>query len=133
LNAELIRLVWDKAQAICEYCRLPSAKHPAPFQIDHIIAQQHGGPTALDNLALSCIHCNRFKGPNIAGVDPDSGEIVRLFHPRRDRWAEHFVWDGPRLEARTPVGRTTVTLLRLNEPGILSLRKALLEEGVFEG
>ncbi|MGA8838268.1 MAG: hypothetical protein WCF74_00100 [Candidatus Sulfotelmatobacter sp.] len=70
---------------------------------------------------------------NIAGVDPDSGEIVRLFHPRRDRWTEHFVWDGPRLEARTPVGRTTVTLLRFNEPEILNLRKALLEEGVFEG
>jgi hypothetical protein len=46
----------------------PSASHPAPFQIDHIIARQHGGATELENLALACIHCNRFKGPNMLGL-----------------------------------------------------------------
>ena len=106
--------------------------HPAPFQIDHIIAKQHGGSTASDNLALACIHCNRFKGPNIAGLDPESGEIVRLFHPRRDRWTEHFSWDGPRLEARTSIGRVTIALLLINDPEIVAVRKALQEEGVFE-
>src|ERR1039457_4059463 len=73
----------------CEYCQLPAALYPAPFQIDHIIAWQHGGATRLENLALACILCNRFKFkvPNIAGLNPDSGEIVRLFHSRRDSWA----------------------------------------------
>jgi hypothetical protein len=132
LNAALIRQVWQRAQARCEYCRLPSAFHPAPFQIDHIIARQHGGATMLDNLALACIHCNRFKGPNIAGVDPQSGEIIRLFHPRLDIWAEHFFWDGPQLEARTPAGRATITLLRINDPEVVAVRRALQEEGVFE-
>jgi hypothetical protein len=133
LDTDLIRQVWQRAQARCEYCRLPSAFHPTPFQIDHIIARQHGGPTAVDNLALACIHCNRFKGPNIAGLDLDSGEIVRLFHPRRDRWEEHFVWDGPRLKARTSIGRVTIDLLLVNEPEVVAVRKALQEEGAFEG
>lgn len=110
---------------------MPSAYHPAPFQIDHIIALQHGGTDAADNLALACIHCNRFKGPNIASVDPGTEEITRLFHPRRDSWKEHFVWDGPELIALTPVGRATISLLLINEPEIVAVRKALHEEGVF--
>jgi len=110
---------------------LPSAFHPAPFQIDHIIARQHGGTSTLDNLALACIHCNRFKGPNIASVDPDSGDIVRLFHPRRDTWSEHFFWDGPELKALTQVGRVTISLLLINDPEVVAMRKALQEEGVF--
>jgi hypothetical protein len=131
LNPDLIRQIWQRAQARCEYCRLPSASHPAPFQIDHIIARQHGGPTAPDNLALACIHCNRFKGPNIAGLDPDNGEIVRLFHPRRDIWTEHFFWAGPRLEALSPIGRATIALLLINDPAVVAVRSALQEEGAF--
>jgi hypothetical protein len=129
LNPDLIRQIWQRAKARCEYCQLLSAHHPAPFQIDHIIALQHGGPTAAENLALACIHCNRFKGPNIAGIDPQSGEIVRLFHPRRDIWAEHFVWNGPRLEARTPIGRATIALLLINHPELVTLRNTLQEVG----
>lgn len=107
--------------------------YPAPFQIDHIIARQHGGPTVADNLALACIHCNRFKGPNIAGIDPDNSEIVRLFHPRSDIWAEHFIWDGPRLEALSPIGRATIALLLINDPEVIAVRMALREEGGLGG
>jgi hypothetical protein len=117
--------------ARCEYCQLPSAVHPAPFQIDHIIARQHGGITELENLALSCIHCNRFKGPNVAGPDPESGAIVRLFHPRHDRWAEHFRWDGPKLKALTQIGRVTIAVLLINDPEAVAVRKALQDEGIF--
>jgi len=106
--------------------------HPAPFQIDHIVARQHGGTSTVDNLALACIHCSRFKSPNIASVDPDSGEIVRLFHPRRDTWREHFLWDGPELKALTQIGRVTISLLLINDPELVAVRKALQEEGVFE-
>jgi hypothetical protein len=101
---------------------VPSAFHAAPFQIDHIIARQHGGKTELENLALACIHCNRFKGPNVAGLDPESREIVRLFHPRRDSWADHFVWDGPELKARTQMGRVTIAVLVINDPEIVAVR-----------
>lgn len=99
--------------------------------IDHIIARQHGGKTELENLALSCIHCDRFKGPNVASVDPDNKEIVRLFHPRRDVWSEHFRWDGPQLTGRTRVGRVTIALLAINDPEFVDVRRALQDEGVF--
>ena len=85
----------------------------------------------FENLALACMHCNRFKGPNVAGHDPDKREIVRLFHPRRDHWAEHFVWDGPELKARTQIGRVTIAVLAINDPEAVAVRKALQDEGVF--
>ena len=124
-------MVWRRARSRCEYCRLPASVHPAPFQIDHITAQQHGGATDDQNLALACIRCNRFKGPNIAGIDPDTGEIIRLFNPRRDDWHEHFRWKGPELEGLTKVGQVTITLLMINDPEVVALRKTLQEEGVF--
>jgi hypothetical protein len=109
---------------------LSSAFHPAPFQIDHSIAATRG-PTELENLALARIRCNRFKSPNIAGVDPDSGEVVRLFHRHRDSRTEHFAWNGPQLKALTQIGRVTIALLLINDPEIMALWKTLQEEGVF--
>jgi hypothetical protein len=131
LNADLIRRVWERAANRCEYCQLPSAFHPAPFQIDHIIARQHGGKTELENLALACIHCNRFKGPNVAAVNPDTNEIVRLFHPRIDVWSEHFKWRGPELKGRTQIGHVTIAVLAINDPDFVAVRKALQNEGGF--
>jgi len=102
-----------------------------PFQIDHIIAEKHGGRTTLENPALSCFFCNTFKGPNIAGVDPETHKVTRLFHPRRDRWRDHFRWDGVVLEGRTAVGRSTIEVLRINREGAVAVRQSLLEEGVL--
>jgi hypothetical protein len=123
-------LVRRRARFRCEYCLLPEALVSTPFQIDHIIAQSHGGETTADNLAFACFHCNNFKGPNVAGVDPDTGEIVRLFHPRRDEREAHFGSDGPRFVGLTPVGRATIRTLRLNHPLRLAVRRLLLREGV---
>lgn len=97
--------------------------------MDHIVAEQHGGETVPSNLALACPHCNRYKGPNIAGLDPDSGQLVRLFHPRTDLWTEHFEFEGPRIVGRTPVGRVTVQVLALNADDLLRFRAELLQEG----
>ncbi len=111
MNRELDRKVRERAGQSCEYCRIPQFALPLPFQIDHVIAAQHQGQTELPNLALACPHCNRYKGPNIAGLDPLTGQLVRLFHPRRDEWADHFDPDGARINGRTPVGRATVQVL----------------------
>jgi hypothetical protein len=70
---------------------MPQDFDELPFQIDHIIARKHGGPTSEDNLALACFYCNTNKGPNVAGIDPEIGELVRLFNPRKDNWAHHFL------------------------------------------
>lgn len=90
MNLRLERLVWRRAQHICEYCQMPQELDELPFQIDHIIALKHSGSTTARNLALACFSCNNHKGPNIAGRDPLTGRIVRLVHPRRHKWAKDF-------------------------------------------
>jgi len=121
-----------RARSCCEYCKFPEKRAiVVPFQIEHILARQHGGRTVLSNLALACHHCNLHKGPNLTGIDPLSGELVRLFHPRHMKWERHFRWVGPILIGRTSIGRVTVTVLDMNHPDRVDLRQALIEEGVF--
>lgn len=123
--------VRQRASMRCEYCQMPQEFTDAAHEIDHIIAEKHRGETNLTNLALACFHCNNHKGPNIAGVDPESGEITRLFHPRRDHWREHFDWHESMLIGLTPVGRTTIETLAINLRHRVIHRQALIEEGVF--
>jgi len=78
-----------------------------------------------------CSFCNSFKGPNIAGIDPRTGNLVQLFHPRRHHWKRCFRWRGPLLIGRTPIGRTTIAVLCLNNPEAVALRRALIDEGDF--
>ena len=129
MNRELARRVRDRAEGRCEYCGTPQFTLPLPFQIDHIIAEQHEGETVSENLALACPHCNRYKGPNISGRDPESGELVRLFHPRTDLWSEHFQFEGARILGRTPIGRATVQVLAMNAEEPLRFRVQVLQEG----
>src|SRR5262245_9600965 len=107
MDETLVQEVWRRASNTCEYCLIPQDYYPAPSEIDHIISRQHGGPTILSNLALSCLHCNSHKGPNIAGIDPVTKKLTRLFHPRRHKWHRHFRWEGAYLAGRTAVGRAT--------------------------
>ena len=124
-----MRLVRERARERCEYCRLPQAAFPFPFQLDHIQAEQHGGATVESNLALACPPCNRHKGPNLAGLDLHSGQLIRLFHPRQDVWSEHFGWQGAALVGKTAVGRVTVQVLAMNAPDQYIVREQLLQEG----
>jgi hypothetical protein len=131
MDEALRQVVFERSQRLCEYCRLADEFDPLPFCVDHIIAQQHRGPTVETNLASSCFSCNSSKGPNIAGIDPDTGQLTRLFHPRRDNWSQHFAWNGPTLRARTAIGRVTLYVLDINDPLRLEHRRLLIEEGVF--
>jgi len=132
MDVALRELVIRRASNRCEYCHLHQEHDPFyAFHVDHVIAQQHGGETHPDNLCLSCYRCTSHKGPNIASLDPASGELVRLFHPRQDRWDNHFTWDGAVLIGTTPVGRATVQLLTTNHPDYVLLRELLIEEGEF--
>jgi len=101
------------------------------FEIDHIIAEQHQGPTVPANLALACFACNHHKGPNLAGIDARTGKRVGLFHPRRHKWRRHFRWGGPILVGRTPIGRATVAVLGINSPHRIAQRETLLLEGLL--
>src|SRR5436305_11736239 len=114
MNLALEQLVWQRACSRCEYCLLHQAFSPLPHAIDHIISRQHHGPTVAENLALACFFCNSYKGPNSAGLNPQTGRMVSLFNPRKDRWNHHFAWEGPILSACTHTGRVTMALLEIN-------------------
>jgi hypothetical protein len=131
MDDSLQNIVWQRARGACEYCQLSSSCDPLAFQIDHIIAQKHRGQTISENLALSCLRCNAHKGPNIAGIDPVSRQITALFHPRNDRWEEHFRWEGPLLIGLTPAGRATIAVLEINNPLRVAFREMLIAEGVL--
>ena len=131
MDAALQALVRRRARFRCEYCLLPETLVSTPFQFDHIIAQSHGGLATEENLAYACFHCNNFKGPNIAGIDPQGGVVTPLFHPRRDRWLGHFAWEGTRLTGLSPAGWATIQTLRLNHPHRVAVRRSLIQEGLF--
>jgi 5-methylcytosine-specific restriction endonuclease McrA len=132
-DAAIRSLVWRRGRDKCEYCRLPQHAIEATFHVEHILAQQHLPPDvdAPDNLALACHQCNLHKGTNLTSIDPVSGHVVPLFHPRRDDWNEHFALNGARIVGLTPTGRATVQLLQFNTPRRLELRDGLITEGEF--
>ncbi len=132
IDAALRRRLIERAGNGCEYCRLSQGHELfGTFHIEHIIAKQHGGDDSEGNLCLACSSCNLHKGPNVAGIDSDSGDLVALFHPRNDRWSDHFEWHGALLAPKTPSARATIILLGINLPENVEHRESLIAEGVF--
>ena len=128
MSEALRESVRTRAAGRCEYCRLPDSRPPLEsFHLEHIVARQHGGGSTSDNLAWACHRCNRHKGTNLSGIDPDTREVVVLFHPRRNQWAEHFALEGVRLRGLTAPGRATVWLLQMNADRRLERRAELLK------
>ena len=125
ISAALRRQVRERARERCEYCLLAEVQAFFPHEPDHIIALKHGGETVPENLALACFDCNRFKGSDIAGIDPISGTVTALFNPRTERWADHFRLRNGRIDPLTPVGRATERLLRFNLPPRVLARQAI--------
>jgi hypothetical protein len=133
IPTHLRQLVYERAEGRCEYCLIPEAIVFAAHEIDHIIARKHGGRTEADNLALSCALCNQHKGSDLASLDPETGQLVPLYHPRQQRWAEHFHLNGAILKALTPSGRVTIQLLQLNRADRIEEREMLIEAGFYRG
>lgn len=131
IPAAMRRLVRDRAHESCEYCLLPELFSFHTHQVDHIIAQKHGGQTTEDNLALSCILCNQAKGSDLSSIDPVDASLVPLFHPRRDDWSDHFEWRNAFINGKTAVGRVTANLLQFNAPEKVEERTRLVEAGVL--
>ena len=123
--------VAERAGGCCEYCRSQVRFATQAFSVEHVIPHSLGGTTAFDNLALACQGCNNHKYIKVEGEDPAGRGTVRLFHPRRDTWTDHFVWseDYSIIVGITPIGRATVAALQLNRPGLVNLRRVLFEAG----
>lgn len=126
-------LVSARARHACEYCRAPEIVFNLPFEVEHITPQAHGGETTEDNLALSCRSCNLYKADYVSAADELTQELVRLFHPRRDLWPEHFSINTAtgEIEGLTGTGRATVLRLRMNGPAQFAARKQWLRLGLL--
>ena len=129
MDAGTRRFVRERAGERCEYCRLHQRNTELLHHIEHVIARQHGGSDDVDNLALACHRCNLHKGPNLSGVDPVTGGVETLFHPRHNQWPEHFAFRDAHLKGLTPSGRATVEVLALNDARRIELRHELLRLG----
>jgi hypothetical protein len=123
----LRRLVAERASNHCEYCLIPATLSFFPHELDHVIAEKHGGQTTLENLALTCWRCNRHKGSDLGSFDPTTEDFYFLFNPRTQTWTEHFTQNGNQIEGLTAEGRTTVKLLQFNTKERLAERQRLVQ------
>src|SRR4051812_43760197 len=113
----------ERAGWRCEYCHLPVDRVSLSVHVEHVFSRQHGGNDEDENLAISCARCNLLKGPNLAGIDPATGRMARLFNPRKDIWRQHFRVAGGKLLGLSAIGRTTAGLLDWNNPKSVRLRR----------
>ena len=123
IASSLRRFVVERANSRCEYCGLSQAGQVATFHINHIIPMATGGETIAENLALACVSCSLRKSAREMIVDPDTNQLVPIYHPRQQAWAEHFGWDGLHISGQTATGRATVAVLKLNRPLMLAIRE----------
>lgn len=128
VSEKLRARVAGRAGDRCEYCLSPAHYATQRFSVEHVIPRGKGGTSTFENLALSCQGCNNHKYDHTEAADPVSGELVPLYNPRRDRWADHFAWSSDTLSiiGLSPTGRATVSALALNRPGVVNLRRLLV-------
>lgn len=131
IPARIQEQVRRRAQFVCEYCHTSELWQYVRFTVDHIIPVVTGGDDQLDNLCLACFHCNRRKSAALGAADPLTGADVPFFHPRHQRWQEHFRWSDDQLLiiGLTAVGWATVQGLELNRERVLRIRAADLLVG----
>ena len=125
MSPRLRNFIRLRANGSCEYCQLREYDTALPHEVDHVRARKHRGGSQAENLAFSCAYYNAAKGPNVAGHDPATDELVSLFNPRIQKWSEHFRWRGAFLEGKSPVGRATIDVLRINAPERIQHRQLL--------
>lgn len=127
----LRQLVMARANYRCEYCLMHEDDHIKQHEIDHIYATKHGGETEDGNLCYSCYFCNHLKGTDLASIDQLTKKPEFLFHPRQDKWFEHFQLKGASIEPRTAQGRVTIFLLQFNSPKLLKQRIRAIKLGTY--
>jgi len=124
-HSGLRQQVAERAYHVCEYCLIHEDDVFWGFETDHVISRKHDGPTTLDNLAWTCACCNRNKGTDVGTLVGNPARLTRLFHPRQDAWAEHFVLQQVVIEGLSDIGVGTSRLLKLNEDARLKERRGL--------
>jgi len=115
----------------CVYCQTTEANTGQPMTVDHIVPKAQDGPTQFDNLCFACRRCNEFKGSATVAREPLTNEIVPLFHPRSQKWNDHFDWgaSGTHVIGLTAIGRATVIALNMNNAVIVDARRRWVSMG----
>ena len=131
ISSEIRQVVASRANFVCEYCLIAEADAYFKFQVEHIISRKHGGSSELENLALACVFCNRYKGSDIASLKPKTDELVRFYNPRTMRWREHFRLNGVIIEPLTDIGEATVRILQMNHDDQIFERQVLSRRGRY--
>lgn len=129
--APLRQQVIDRAGDRCEYCHYPQIAALLAFEMEHIIAEKHGGQTILANLALACPFCNRAKGSDLGSLDPETGQLTPFYHPREQQWTDHFRLVEAQIEPLTAEGRVTAAILQFNHPERVAERQRLIAAGLY--
>jgi hypothetical protein len=129
--AALRRLVVARAEGICEYCLISLDDTFYTPAVDHILSKKHGGRTDAENLALCCLSCNQAKGTDLGSIDEESEDLVRFFHPRTDRWSDHFRIEGEKILGITPRGKATSRILKFNSREQRRARRVLIEANAY--
>lgn len=130
VGSDVRKLVAERAGFLCEYCLIAETDTFYGCQVDHIISLKHGGSSEDRNLAYACALCNRAKGSDIGSLS-STGQFTRFYHPRNDRWSEHFALSGVNIVARSEIGEVTVRLLGFNDESRLHERQAMASFGKY--
>ena len=120
-----------RADTLCECCLIHEDDTVFGCEVDHVISAKHGGTAEPDNLAYACVFCNRAKGSDIGSGVQGTGAYVRFFHPRVDRWVEHFTLDGVIIAALSDIGEVTSRILAFNTSERLLERQVLRDVGRY--
>jgi hypothetical protein len=122
----------ERANHRCEYCHAPELIFNFPFEVEHIIPLSRQGTDEELNLALACRSCNLRIGNRISGIFPDVSTQVPFFHPRQDRWNQHFQVDANGIiNGITIIGKVTVENLEMNSASQVAARKLWIQLDLF--
>lgn len=131
IRKAILKELDNLAKGYCEYCKCIEDYIPGRNAIEHIIPIKLGGSSELENLAKACDACNGSKHIATTAHDPVTNQIVSLFHPRKNKWNNHFKWskDLLKMEGITPIGRATIIRLKTNRIETVNLRSILIGHG----
>lgn len=123
--------VSTRAKGYCEYCLSNEAYSNSTFEVEHIVPVSKKGENDLENFAFACSGCNKNKSHLINGLDDETKQRTDFYHPRKDVWSEHFMWneDFTEIIGLTAKGRVTVKTLKLNRQNLKNLRRLLILAG----
>ena len=61
--------------------------------------------------------------------DPETDEAIPVFHPRVQKWSDHYEWQRAVVLGRTLLGQRMIEMPDLNRPLIVAIREEEMLRG----